>query len=86
MLIEQNYLDVSYLVIAFSKLKGEQGSVVELTIYRKSAEKNQNQNKKRGYSIKSVDVAVLLNDSTGYIKINRFAETTFEEFKMGLLN
>jgi hypothetical protein len=52
MLIEQNYLDVSYLVIAFSKLKGEQGSVVELTIYRKSAEKNQNQNKKRGYSYK----------------------------------
>jgi C-terminal processing protease CtpA/Prc len=39
MLIEQNYLDVSYLVIAFSKLKGEQGSVVELTIYRKSADK-----------------------------------------------
>jgi carboxyl-terminal processing protease len=28
----------------------------------------------------------LLNDSTGYIKINRFAETTFEEFKVGLLN
>jgi carboxyl-terminal processing protease len=39
MLIEQNYLDVNYLVIAFSKLKGEQGSVVELTIYRKSARK-----------------------------------------------
>jgi carboxyl-terminal processing protease len=30
-------------------------------------------------------VAVLLNDSTGYIKINRFAETTFEEFKNGLV-
>jgi carboxyl-terminal processing protease len=52
----------------FSKLKGEQGSVVELTIYRKSAEKNQNQNKKEVIPIKSVDVAVLLNDSTGYIK------------------
>jgi carboxyl-terminal processing protease len=26
-----------------------------------------------------------LNDSTGYIKINRFAETTFEEFKNGLV-
>jgi carboxyl-terminal processing protease len=26
---------------------------------------------------------LLLNDSTGYIK-NRFAETTFEEFKAGL--
>jgi carboxyl-terminal processing protease len=34
--------------------------------------------------LKSVDVAVLLNGSTGYIKINRFAETTFEEFKAGL--
>jgi carboxyl-terminal processing protease len=56
MLIEQNYLDVSYLVIAFSKLKGEQGSVVELTIYRKSADKKSNKIKKRGYSIKSVDV------------------------------
>jgi hypothetical protein len=38
-------------VIAFSKLKGEQGSVVELTIYRKSADKK-NQNKKEGYSYK----------------------------------
>jgi carboxyl-terminal processing protease len=32
--------------------------------------------------LKSVDV-VLINDNTGYIKINRFAETTFEEFKIG---
>jgi carboxyl-terminal processing protease len=58
--------------------------VVELTIYRKSADKKI-KIKKRGYSYKSVDVAVLLNDSTGYIKINRFAETTFEEFKNGLV-
>jgi hypothetical protein len=49
MLIEQNYLDVSYLVIAFSKLK-EQGSVVELTIYRKSADKKIKIKIKRGYS------------------------------------
>jgi carboxyl-terminal processing protease len=54
-------------VIAFSKLKGEQGSVVELTIYRKSADKKIKIKIKRGYSYKSVDVAVLLNDSTGYI-------------------
>jgi carboxyl-terminal processing protease len=70
----------------FSKLKGEQGSVVELTIYRKSADKKIKIKIKRGViPIKSVDVAVLLNDSTGYIKINRFAETTFEEFKNGLV-
>ncbi|SDZ85089.1 carboxyl-terminal processing protease [Flavobacterium gillisiae] len=69
----------------FSKLKGEQGSVVELTIYRKSAKKQIKLKIKRGIiPLKSVDVAVLLNDNTGYIKINRFAETTFEEFKKGL--
>jgi carboxyl-terminal processing protease len=30
-------------------------------------------------------VAVMLNPKTGYIKINRFAETTSDEFKTGLL-
>jgi carboxyl-terminal processing protease len=55
------------VIVFFSKLKGEQGSVV-LTIYRKSADKKIKIKIKRGYSIKSVDVAVLLNDSTGYIK------------------
>lgn len=70
----------------FSKLKGEQGSVVELTVYRKSIGKQIKLKIERGViPIKSVDVAVLLNETTGYIKINRFAETTFEEFKRGLV-
>jgi carboxyl-terminal processing protease len=69
----------------FSNLKGEQGSVVELTIYRKSERKRIKVKIKRDViPLKSVDVSVLLNDSIGYIKINRFAETTFEEFKTGL--
>ncbi|MFT5253751.1 MAG: carboxyl-terminal processing protease [Flavobacteriales bacterium] len=69
----------------FSNLKGEQGSIVELTIYRKSERKRIKVKIKRDViPLKSVDIAVLLNDSTGYIKINRFAETTFEEFKAGL--
>jgi carboxyl-terminal processing protease len=70
----------------FSKLKGEQGSTVELTIYRKSARKQIKVRIERGIiPIKSVDVAVLVDESIGYIKINRFSETTFEEFKKGLL-
>jgi carboxyl-terminal processing protease len=69
----------------FSSLKGEQGSVVELTIYRKSEQKKIKVKIKRDViPLKSVDVAILLNSNTGYIKINRFAETTFEEFKTGL--
>lgn len=70
----------------FSTLKGEQGSEVELTIYRKSERKNLKIKIKRDViPLKSVDVSLLLGAKTGYIKINRFAETTYEEFKKGLL-
>ncbi len=66
----------------FSKLKGKVGSEVNLTIYRKS-ENKQFQFKiiRDVVPIKSVDVATMLNPTTGYIKINRFAETTYDEFK-----
>jgi carboxyl-terminal processing protease len=69
----------------FSKLKGKEGSEILVTVYRKSANKKLNIKIKRGVvPIKSVDVALLLNPTTGYIKINRFAESTFDEFKTGL--
>jgi carboxyl-terminal processing protease len=45
---------------------------VELTIYRKSADKIKIKIKRGVIPIKSVDVAVLLNDSTGYIKNQSF--------------
>ncbi len=72
--------------VLFSKLKGEKDSEVNLTIYRKS-EKKQYQIKviRDIIPIKSVDVAILLNKTTGYIKINRFAETTAQEFHLALL-
>ncbi len=69
----------------FSKLKGEENSEVELTIFRKSINKNLKFKViRKVVPIKSVDVSVLLNPTTGYIKINRFAETTYDEFKSGL--
>lgn len=65
----------------FAKLKGKEGSEVLLTVYRKSENKKLNINIKRDViPIKSVDAAILLNKNTGYIKINRFAETTYHEF------
>ena len=71
----------------FSKLKGSVGSEVELTIYRKSENKKIKVKVKRDIvPIKSVDVAVMVNPTTGYIKVNRFAETTYDEFEEGLLN
>lgn len=69
----------------FSKLKGKEGSEIVVTVYRKSENKKITIKIKRGViPIKSVDAALLLNPTMGYIKINRFAETTYEEFKTGL--
>jgi carboxyl-terminal processing protease len=69
----------------FSKLKGKEGSEVIVTVYRKSEKKKLNIKIKRAViPIKSVDAALLLNPTTGYLKINRFAESTYEEFYKGL--
>ena len=69
----------------FSKLKGVPGSDIELTIFRKSENKKFKVKLKRDViPIKSVDVGILLTPETGYIKINRFAETTYDEFQQAL--
>lgn len=70
----------------FSKLKGNIGSEVTLTIYRKETNKKLKIKVVRDIvPIKSVDIAVMVNPTTGYIKVNRFAETTYDEFETGLL-
>jgi carboxyl-terminal processing protease len=70
----------------FSKLKGEKGSEVQLIIYRKSENKKLTILIKRDIiPLSSVDAALMLNKTTAYIKINRFAETTFEEFRRAVL-
>lgn len=71
----------------FSKLKGKEGSQVALTVFRKSENKKFNINLTRDVvPIKSVDASILVGKSTGYIKINRFAETTYDEFHAALVN
>ncbi|TGD57699.1 S41 family peptidase [Flavobacterium humi] len=69
----------------YSKLKGEPNSEVTLLIFRKSENKKFKVKVIRNVvPVKSVDIAIMLNKTTGYIKINRFAETTYNEFKSGL--
>jgi carboxyl-terminal processing protease len=69
----------------FNKLKGEEGSSVLLTIYRKSTNKKLKIPVVRDVvPIKSVDTYLKLNATTGYIKINRFSENTYDEFRLGL--
>lgn len=64
-------------------LKGPKGTEVKVTVLRRDEEID--------YSIirdkipqYSVDVAYMVDDEIGYIKVNRFAATTFEEFHQAL--
>ncbi len=70
----------------FSKLKGTVGSQIQLTVYRKSAGKKLKFTVERNVvALKSVDIGLMVDRTTGYIKINRFAETTYTEFEKELL-
>jgi carboxyl-terminal processing protease len=66
-------------------LKGEPDTNVALQIYRKSNDSLFTANVTRGkVNIKSVDLAYMVNDSVGYIKLDRFARNTYKEFKSSL--
>ena len=69
----------------FNKLKGKESSEVQLTIFRKSTNKKIKIKVTRDIvPIKSVAASLLVNKNTGYIKIDRFAESTYDEFRKGL--
>lgn len=68
-------------------LKGKPDTKVALQIYRKSNDSLFTINITRGkVNIKSVDLAYMLNDSIGYIKLDRFARNTYREFKSSINN
>ena len=66
-------------------LKGKPDTKVDVQIYRKTTDSIFDVTINRGkVNIKSVDVAYMLNDSIGYIKLNRFARNSYREFKTSL--
>ncbi len=66
------------------KLKGELNSQVQLKVFRKGTGVFDVVVKRGRVPLQSVDASYLLDDQLGYIKINRFAETTYKEFKRAL--
>lgn len=67
------------------RLKGEKNTSVNLKVYRRGEDKLLDFKVKRtDIPIKSVDAAYMLTEDLGYIKINRFAESTYDEFKKAL--
>jgi len=67
------------------KLRGKKGTNVQLQVYRKAEERIFTVDVKRDIvPIKSVQAYYMLTPEMGYIKVNRFAESTFKEFKEAL--
>jgi carboxyl-terminal processing protease len=62
-------------------LKGKQGSEVKVAVMRPGSKGLQEFTIERGsIPIESVTASFMVNDSVGYIKVDRFAEKTYDEF------
>ncbi|WP_232326078.1 S41 family peptidase [Spirosoma montaniterrae] len=69
----------------FKTLRGKRGTEVRLTILRKgSTEPKVFAITRDRIPTYSVDAAYMVDGQTGYIKVNRFSETTYDEFKTAL--
>ena len=64
-------------------LCGTEGSALKIAVLRNGLEKNIEM-KRASIAIPSIDAAYLVENKTGYIKINKFAERTYEEFMQSL--
>lgn len=70
---------------AMRRLKGEKGSKVKLGIYRPGEKEILHFTVVRGdIPVKSIDAAYMINDKFGYIKVNKFGETTYPELLVAL--
>ncbi|MDP2890874.1 MAG: S41 family peptidase [Bacteroidota bacterium] len=68
-----------------SKLRGEKGTKVNVGIKRKGFKDLFEFNITRGeIPIYSVDVSYMIDETTGYIKVSRFGEHTYQEFMEGM--
>lgn len=70
---------------AMKRLKGPKGSEVKLGVFRPGEKEILHFTIVRGdIPVKSVDAAYMLSDRFGYIKINKFGETTYPELLIAL--
>ncbi|CDF77863.1 carboxy-terminal processing protease [Formosa agariphila KMM 3901] len=68
------------------RLKGPINSKVHLKVFRKDTNQILDFDVARDViPIRSVDASYMLTNTLGYIKVNRFAESTYREFKKALL-
>ncbi|MEI7421134.1 MAG: S41 family peptidase [Prolixibacteraceae bacterium] len=71
--------------MVFKKLRGPKGSKVKVGIWRKGLPEVINYDITRGeIPIYSVDVSYMVDSKTGYVKVGRFADKTYDEFMAAL--
>ena len=69
-----------------SKLKGSSKTPVRLTVFRKKKDSIYTFDIIRGpVPLPSINSSYMIDRNTGYIKINRFAQTTYSEFRDALI-
>ena len=70
---------------AMKRLKGEKGTKVKLGVYRPGEKDLLHFTVIRGnIPVKSIDAAYMINEKVGYIKVNKFGETTYPELLIAL--
>lgn len=70
---------------SMKRLKGPKGSEVKIGIFRQGEKELLHFTIIRGdIPVKSIDASYMLNDKFGYIKINKFGETTYPEMLIAL--
>lgn len=70
---------------AMKRLKGEKGSKVKLGVYRPGEKDLLHFTVILGnIPVKSIDAAYMINKKVGYIKVNKFGETTYPELLIAL--
>ena len=70
---------------AMKRLKGEKGSKVKLGVYRPGEKDLLHFTVIRGnIPVKSIDAAYMINEKVGYIKVNKFGETSYPELLIAL--
>ncbi len=68
-----------------SKLRGDAGTTVGITIYRPESDKSIEYKITRDkIPLYSVDTHLMFNNITGYMSVSRFSETTYDELKEAL--
>lgn len=69
----------------FQLLRGERGSIVKLSIKRSGAPKPIDFEVTRGdITVASIDADYMIADNIGYIRVNKFGRTTYDEFFQAL--